>query len=55
MLGDLSASVIKRNYGAKDFGKLIPGHGGVMDRFDSCLFVLPVLYFIVRLAAMLSY
>ena len=49
MLGDLSASVIKRNYGAKDFGKLIPGHGGVMDRFDSCLFVLPVLYFIVRL------
>ena len=55
MLGDLSASVIKRNYGAKDFGKLIPGHGGVMDRFDSCLFVLPVLYFIVRLAATLSY
>ncbi len=55
MLGDLSAAVIKRNYGAKDFGKLIPGHGGVMDRFDSCLFVLPVLYFIVRLAAMLSY
>lgn len=53
MLGDLSASVIKRNYGAKDFGKLIPGHGGVMDRFDSCIFVLPTLYFIVRLAAML--
>ncbi len=54
MLGDLSASVIKRNYGVKDFGRLIPAHGGVMDRFDSCLFVLPVLYFIVRLAAMLS-
>lgn len=54
MFGDLSASVIKRNYGAKDFGKLIPGHGGVMDRFDSCLFVLPTLYFIVRLAAMLA-
>ncbi len=53
MFGDLSASVIKRNYGAKDFGKLIPGHGGVMDRFDSCIFVLPTLYFIVRLAAML--
>lgn len=53
MFGDLSASVIKRNYGAKDFGKLIPGHGGVMDRFDSCIFVLPALYFIVRLAAML--
>lgn len=47
MLGDLSASVIKRNYGAKDFGKIMPGHGGVMDRFDSCLFTLPTLYFII--------
>ncbi|MBE6774157.1 MAG: hypothetical protein E7544_08025 [Ruminococcaceae bacterium] len=47
MLGDLSASVIKRNYGAKDFGKIMPGHGGVMDRFDSCLFTLPTLYFIL--------
>ena len=44
MFGDLAASTIKRNYGIKDFGKLLPGHGGIMDRFDSVLFVLPVLY-----------
>lgn len=43
MLGDLSASLLKRNYGIKDFGKIMPGHGGVMDRFDSCLFVFPTL------------
>lgn len=48
MLGDLSASTIKRNYGEKDFGKLMPGHGGIMDRFDSCLFVLPTLYIIIN-------
>jgi phosphatidate cytidylyltransferase len=47
MFGDLSASVIKRNHGVKDFGKLLPGHGGVMDRFDSMLFVLPSLYLAV--------
>ncbi|HQH63709.1 MAG TPA: phosphatidate cytidylyltransferase, partial [Clostridiales bacterium] len=50
MAGDLSASVIKRNYGEKDFGAFFPGHGGVMDRFDSTLFVLPCLYALVRLA-----
>ena len=44
ILGDLSASVIKRNFGVKDFGKLIPGHGGIMDRFDSVLFVAPMMY-----------
>ncbi len=44
MFGDLSASTIKRNFGIKDFGNLLPGHGGIMDRFDSVLFVLPVLY-----------
>ena len=44
MLGDLSASVIKRNFGIKDYSQLLPGHGGIMDRFDSALFVLPVLY-----------
>ena len=43
MLGDLSASLLKRNFGIKDFGNIMPGHGGVMDRFDSCIFVLPVL------------
>ena len=44
MFGDLAASTVKRNFGIKDFGKLLPGHGGIMDRFDSALFVLPVLY-----------
>ena len=44
MFGDLSASLIKRNHGIKDFGNIFPGHGGVMDRIDSCLFVLPALY-----------
>ena len=49
MFGDLSASIIKRNHGIKDFGKIFPGHGGVMDRIDSCLFVLPALYFALYL------
>ncbi len=44
IFGDLSASVIKRKHSIKDFGNILPGHGGVMDRFDSCLFVLPLLY-----------
>ena len=44
MMGDLSASVLKRNFGVKDFGKIFPGHGGDMDRFDSSMFTLPVTY-----------
>lgn len=44
MMGDLSASVLKRNFEVKDFGKIFPGHGGVMDRFDSSLFTLPLTY-----------
>ena len=44
MMGDLSASVLKRNFGVKDFGKIFPGHGGVMDRFDSSMFPLRVTY-----------
>lgn len=43
-VGDWSASAIKRSAGIKDFGKLIPGHGGMMDRIDSILFVGPVVY-----------
>ena len=44
MCGDLSASVLKRNFGVKDYGKLFPGHGGVMDRFDSVMFIAPIMY-----------
>lgn len=45
--GDLSASVMKRAYKAKDFGKLIPGHGGLVDRVDSLIFVTPVVYYFI--------
>ena len=49
MFGDLSASTIKRNFGIKDFGNIIPGHGGVMDRMDSISFVTPLVYFMTVL------
>ncbi len=44
VLGDLTASILKRQCSMKDFGNIMPGHGGVMDRFDSALFTVPVFY-----------
>lgn len=44
MFGDLAASVMKRNHGIKDYGNLLPGMGGIMDRFDSSMFVFPCVY-----------
>jgi len=46
MVGDLAASAIKRNNQIKDYGNLIPGHGGIMDRFDSMIVTAPMIYFL---------
>lgn len=48
-VGDLAASAIKRNYNVKDYGKVIPGHGGILDRFDSVIFVAPFVYYLLVL------
>jgi phosphatidate cytidylyltransferase len=49
VVGDLAASAIKRNNEVKDYGKLIPGHGGVMDRFDSMIFTAPIIYYLMQI------
>jgi phosphatidate cytidylyltransferase len=48
-IGDLAASAIKRNHNIKDYGRLIPGHGGIMDRFDSVIVTAPMIYFLAVL------
>jgi phosphatidate cytidylyltransferase len=47
MVGDLIASRIKRITHIKDFGKIMPGHGGVLDRFDSLIVTIPLVYYFI--------
>ena len=49
-IGDMAASAIKRNKGIKDYGSLIPGHGGILDRFDSVIFIAPIVYYVLYFA-----
>ena len=54
MIGDLAASAIKRNYDIKDYGRIIPGHGGILDRFDSVIITAPIIYYLSNLVIYLQ-
>ena len=54
-VGDLAASAVKRNKDIKDYSKVIPGHGGILDRFDSMIFTAPIIYFLALLLINANY